>query len=445
VKNFIKSIYLNNRFFLYIILNVLIFVLGHFYDIFYTIGRIAFISFIVLIIIDFLLLYNTSSRIILAKRVAPEKLSNGDLNIIKIYITNNYSFPVNIKIIDEIPHQFQVRDFLLENTFKPSQEKIFEYTLKPTKRGEYSFGNLNIYCSTLINFISRRFKFDNNKIVPVYPSYIQMKKYELMAISNRLIDAGIKKIRRISNNKEFEEIREYVFGDDYRTINWNATARRNNLMVNQYQDEKSQQVMSLIDMGRTMKMPFEGMSLLDYAINTSLVISNIAILKQDKAGLLTFSKNIHSIVPPSRRNNQMTNINEVLYNQSTNYSEANYELLYTTIKHKLNQRSLLLLYTNFETLTALNRHIKFFRQLAKSHLLVVIFFENTEIKNVLNTIPKTTEEIYIKTIAEKFIYEKKLIVKELKKYGIHSFLTEPKNLTINTINKYLELKAMGLI
>jgi len=445
VKNFFKSIYLNNRFFLVLIINVVLFVFGHFFPIFYLIGKITLISLIVLIFTDFILLYNNDSNIIQANRITPDKLSNGDVNFIKIFIKSNYTYPIYIKIIDEIPPQFQVRDFLIKDVLKSGHEKIFQYELNPYQRGEYSFGSLNIYCSTLLNFIGRRFIFDTNKVVPVYPSFIQMRKFELMAISNRLTDSGLKKIRRISNNKEFEQIREYVFGDDYRTINWKATARQNHFMVNQYQDEKSQQVVSLVDMGRTMKMPFEGMSLLDYAINTSLVISNIAILKYDKAGLFTFSKNIHSVVPPSRRNNQMMNIMEVLYNQSTNYLETNYELLYTSVKYKLNQRSLLLLYTNFETLNSLNRQIKFFRQLAKSHLLVVIFFQNTEIQSVLNSFPKSTEEIYIKTIAEKTNYDKKLIVKELKKYGIHTILTEPKNLTVNTINKYLELKAIGLI
>lgn len=421
------------------------FVLGHFFPIFYFIGKLSLITLIVLLLIDFLLLYNTTSNIISANRIISDKLSNGDENNIKIFVRSNYAFPVYVKIIDEIPHQFQVRDFLMKDTFKSGYEKVFDYHLIPYQRGEYDFGNLNVFCSTILNLISRKFIFDSGKIVAVYPSYIQMRKYELMAISNKLTEVGIKKIRRISNNKEFEQIREYVIGDDYRTINWQATARRNHLMVNQYEDEKSQQVISLIDMSRTMKMPFDGMTLLDYAINTSLVISNIAILKQDKAGLFTFSKNIHSIVPPSRRNSQMMNIMEVLYNQETDFLEANYELLYATVKHKINQRSLLLLYTNFETLTALNRHIKFFRQLAKSHLLVVIFFENIEIKQLLNSIPKTTEDIYIKTIAEKFSYEKKLIIRELKKYGIHSILTEPKNLTVTTINKYLELKAIGLI
>ena len=181
-------------------------------------------------------------------------------------------------------------------------------------------------------------------------------------------------------------------------------------MVNQYQDERSQRVYSIIDMGRTMRMPFEEMSLLDYAINSALVISNIAMIKHDKAGLITFSKNIHSIVPADRKNIQMHQIMEVLYKQKTDVSESNHDILYSTIKRKVRQRSLLLIYTNFEGPISLERQIKFLKQLTKSHLVVVIFFENTEIKKITNERPKNTEEIYIKTIAEKFHWRDYLLL-----------------------------------
>jgi uncharacterized protein (DUF58 family) len=272
-----------------------------------------------------------------------------------------------------------------------------------------------------------------------------MRKYELLAISNRLTETGVKKIRRIGHNMEFELIKEYVNGDDIRTINWKATARRQHLMVNHYQDERSQQVYSLIDKGRVMKMPFEGMSLLDYAINAALVIANIAIKKSDKAGLLTFQDKVGVLVPAARNSNQMGKILEVLYNQKTAYRETDFSVLHHFIRRKITQRSLLLLYTNFESMYSLQRQLPYLLALAKLHLLVVIFFENTEVKKLIDTPAADLREVYHKTIAEKFVYEKRLIVKELKKYGIQAVLTTPRQLTVDTINKYLELKSRGLI
>jgi uncharacterized protein (DUF58 family) len=272
-----------------------------------------------------------------------------------------------------------------------------------------------------------------------------MRRYELMAISNRLAEIGIKKIRKIGMSSEFEHIRTYVQGDDPRKVNWQATARRGDIMVNNYQDERSQQVYCLIDKGRVMKMPFNGMSLLDYAINASLVLLNTALVKGDKAGLLTFSNQISNLVPAERRPTQLNKIMEVLYNQRTFYKESDYEIVLATAKLKIAQRSLVVLFTNFETIESLKRQLFFLRKLAIQHLLVVVFFENTEMRSLLESYPKTMEEIYIKTIAEKFILDKRRIIRELEQYGIHSVFTSPENLTVSVINKYPELKAGGSI
>jgi len=444
ILNVLKGIYITDRFYYMGAAVVLCFIVGHFVPIIYIVAKSALLLFIVATLLNILLLFELENPLG-AERKMTKRLSNGDKNKISILIKNNYKFEIGVRVIDEIPHQFQIRDFEIRTNLKPGAEKEEHYHLRPTERGEYNFGVINIYVSHLIGLIERRLKFDFSGIIPVYPSFIQLRKFELLAISNRLTEAGIKKIRRISHTMEFEQIRDYVKGDDFRTINWNATARRSHLMVNQYTDEKSQQVFSLIDMGRTMEMPFNGLSLLDYSINASLVISNIAMYKQDKAGLITFSKKIHTILPADRNKIQMHRILENLYRQKTNFDESDFEALYTIIKRKVKQRSLLLLFTNFEWEVSLSRQIRFLRQLNNNHLLIVIFFKNTEVKKLVREKSQSINDIYVKTIAEKLMFEKRLIVKELKKYGIQSILTEPENLTVNTINKYLELKAMGKI
>lgn len=443
VIRFIKSLYLTNRFFYIGAGFVVLLGMGFFLPVIFAVSKAAFYCFLGVVFIDILMLY--SRKGILARRTIADKLSNGDQNPVLIDVHSSYPFAVHTEIIDEIPDQFQFRKTMLPLNVPSNGTRQLMYELRPTKRGEYTFTAINVYASTLLGMVRRRYKFVSPVTVPVYPSYIQMHKYELLAISNRLVMTGIKKIRRIGHNFEFEQIRDYVIGDDYRTVNWKATARRGNLMVNQYQDEKSQQVYSIIDKGRLMRMPFEGLSLLDYAINASLVISNIAIKKYDKAGLITFSEENVALLQAERKPDQMNKILETLYNQKTRYLESNFDLLYATVKQKINQRSLLLFFTNFESLTSLKRRLTYFRGLAKNHLLVVIFFENTELHSLLESKAHTLEQVYIKTIAEKMMHEKKLIVAELLKYGIQSIFTAPQNLTVNAINKYLELKARGLI
>jgi uncharacterized protein (DUF58 family) len=441
---FIRSLYLRSRLFYAAGILIAAFIVCFIFEAWIIIPKILFAAALAIALADLLLLYRTKKGLN-GHRFAPEKLSNGDENEIRLYLENFYPFTTTINIIDEIPHQFQVRDINFKVTLEGGKSKTYRYTLRPVKRGEYDFGSMNVYATSPIGFFSRRFIFSANKMVPVYPSFIQMRKFELLAISNQLTEVGVKRIRKIGQNTEFELIKDYVAGDDFRVINWKASARKNQLMVNQYQDERSQQVYCLIDKGRVMQMPFNGLSLLDYAINASLVISNIAMKKSDKAGIVTFQDKIGTVLPASRSNNQMNQILEVLYKQKTGYRESDFSILYSQIRRKITQRSLLLLFTNFESIYGMQRELPFLRSLAHQHLVVVIFFENTEMKSLIHDPASDLRTVYHKAIAEKFSYEKKLIVKELNKNGIQSILTAPENLTVNTINKYLELKARGMI
>ena len=442
--NFFRSLYLSDRFFILIATLVSLFLFGYLIPLIYPLAVISGGVFLLLVVTDIIALFRVKKGIV-GNRFTPEKLSNGDDNEIRIYLESLYPFDIHLKVIDELPHQFQKRDLYFTLTLASRERKVIKYPVRPVKRGEYEFGKVNIYVSTPLGITQRRYHFSDERTVPVYPSYIQMRKYELLAISNNLIQAGIKKIRRIGHNIEFEQIREYVQGDDFRTVNWKATARRSQLMVNNYQDEKSQQVYSLIDKGRVMQMPFDGLSLLDYAINACLVISNIALKKDDRAGLITFQHKTGTVVPASKRNNQMFHIQEALYNQKTAWRESDFSRLYALVKTRIRQRSLLILYTNFESRASLHRQLPYFKQLARNHLLVTVFFENTELDELVNTPAHNLRTVYHKAIGEKFAYEKRMIVRELASHGIHSILTAPEHLTVNTINKYLELKARGLI
>ncbi len=240
---------------------------------------------------------------------------------------------------------------------------------------------------------------------------------------------------------EFEQIKEYVRGDDFRTINWKATARKDGLMVNSFTDERSQQIYCIINKSRVMKMPFGGMTLLDHAINASLVLSNVALVKQDKAGLITFSENLDAFIQADKKTTQMNLILETLYKQQTRFLEPDFEKLFSVIRSRVSNRSLLVLFTNFESVESLQREMPALKRIARYHLLLVVFFENSELKNLTEKKAQRLEDIYIKTIAEKFSYEKRLMVKELHKNGILSILTAPELLTVNTVNKYLELKT----
>ncbi len=444
IKYFYSAFFFNTR--LYSIWGLLLacYLFGYFFDPLRLLGHIIGVSLVVLIVMDALLLFRLRASVY-AKRIAPIKLSNGDHNAIQIQVNNESALRLNLLIIDELPMQLQIRDFKMHLYLNVAEQKILEYKIRPTERGEYAFGKLHLFIMSPLQIVQHRITINAEEIKKVYPSFIQMRKFELMAVSNNLINSGIKKIRRIGHTTEFEQIKEYSIGDDVRTINWKASAKMSKLMINRYQDERSQQVYSFIDMGRAMRMPFNGLSLIDYAVNASLVISNIALIKSDKPGIIAFNNKINSAVKAEKSGKQMFHIMETLYNLDSKYLDSDFEHLAIYTKQFINQRSLILLYTNFESYSSLTRQIKYLKRISKDHLLVVVFFENTELKKLQFEKSKTVNAIYTKIIAEKFLFEKKLINRILIKNGIQTIYTSPEDLNINTINKYLELKSRGLI
>lgn len=417
-----------------------LYALSYFLPFLYRLAGLLLVLLAVALLIDILLVYSKKEGI-LARRELPERFSIGDENKVLLFISNQYTFSLRASVIDEIPDPFQDRNWIRKMNIRAGETYLLEYGLRPETRGDYVFHAINVFVHAPLKLVKRRFVFPAETGVKVYPSFLQMRRYQLLAASNRLQEAGVKKIRKLGHSMEFEQIKEYVRGDDYRTINWKATARKQELMVNNYTDERSQQIYCLINKGRVMKMPFNGLTLLDHAINASLVLCNVALVKQDKAGLITFEKNTDHFLTADKKPTQMNQILETLYRQQTDFREPDFEKLYSVVRSRISNRSLLVLFTNFESLQSLQRELPALKKMARYHLLLVVFFENTELKSLLEKRTEKLEDIYTKTIAEKFVYEKKLMVKELHKNGIPAVLTSPEGLTVNTVNKYLELKT----
>ncbi len=442
--HFFKSLYLTDRIFYALGATIFCFFSSFFIAPIFYFSLVLLVVIILLLLVDIFLLYRIKN-IISVKRKAPAFLSLSDANHIIISIVNNSKLNLKLKIIDELPYQLGERDFNIITHLKKRDSDTIKYTLRPLIRGKYEFGNIHVMISSPLFFIRKKQTALAQFETAVYPSIIQMKKQELIALNHASFTQGDNKTRKVGKSYEFDQIKEYVPGDDPRNINWKATSRTNELMINHYEDERSQQVYSIIDKSRIMKMPFNGLTLVDYAINSSLALSNIILKKEDKAGLVSFSDKVDSFLKADKSSTQLKKLMLSLYKEKYNYAEANYELLYSKIRRSIPNRSLLFLYTNFDSIHSLNRVLPTLRMLNKYHLLIVIFFENTELDFYSKNEAKTVLDIYQQTIAKKFILEKNIIIKELKKHGIQEIKCSPEELSLNTINTYLALKSSGVI
>ena len=442
-KKYIGDLFVTQRFYVLMGSCVVAYIFSFFFTGLYGFVNMLFLISCLLFLVDYVFLFIVFKPPF-AQRTVADRLSNGEINKVSILITNQMPFMLQIQIIDEVPLQLQERNMKIFKKLKAKKTIEIKYTITPFERGNYEFGNIIIYFQSRLGFLQKREITKASETVKVYPSFINLGKYQLIAqaVTN---EYGSKRLRKIGQSVEFEQIKDYIGGDDIRTINWKATARKGTLMVNNYTDEKSQQVYCIIDKGRLMKMPFYGLSLLDYAINATLALTNICLQKQDKIGLISFSNKMGSVIAADRKPIQREKIMQVLYKENTAFLESDYEMLYMQIRNKIKQRSLLVIFTNFESLNGLKRQISYLRSIAKHHLLLVIFFENTELTKLSVAHANNVEDIYVKTIADKLTFEKRLVVKELLKYGILSVISSPEKLTVNTINKYLELKAKQVL
>lgn len=439
-----KSIYLSNRFFLALGMFATLFAISFALPFLFLPAKVLLVIFVMVLFAEIYLIFRHKNPID-GYRKAPKLLSLSDDNSIFLTIKNNTEQSLQMEVVDELPPELDIRDFGFTTSLNGLESIEHTYKIAPKSRGKYYFGDLNCYISTLFHFVQRRVRVAKPMMIPVYPSILQMKELELKTLASIAITPGIKKLRRIGHSYEFEQIKYYQQGDDLRSINWKASSRRNELMVNQYEDERSQQIYCIIDKSRVMHMPFNGLSLMDYAINTSLALSNIILKKHDKPGLITFSDKLGSLIPAAQHNRQLQKILNALYGEKPRKVEANYELLHYATRRLINNRSMILLFSNFESQFALERVLPILRKVNRNHLLIVVLFINTEIDAFAKQVPETTEELYRQTTAEKYLFEKRSMVHRLRQYGIQTIFTRPEDLSINTINKYLEMKAKGML
>ena len=441
---FLKSIFLTRLFFVFFTAIVVCFAMAFTLPYLLFWAKVGFASLIGFTLLDSLLLFSSKNPLTFERKVLT-RLNLGDVNEVELVVTNTSSQPISFTLIEGYPVQMQERSKELKGTLLPEKSKSYHYNFVPKARGEYFFEDVFFLISSIFNLVGRKMEIPAKQAFQVYPSILQMKKYELMVFQQQKVASGIKKIRRLGNNSEFEQIKNYVQGDEIKRINWKATSRGRELMVNQFQEEKSQHIYCLVDKSRNMQVEFDNLSMLDYSINSTLVFSNITIKKGDKTGLITFSDKIGTQLAAEKSNGQMKRIMETLYNQKTHFRDANFELLFESIRKTIKSRSLLLLFTNFETESAMRRALPLMRKINQKHVLVVIFFQNNELEEMAFQEIKTLRDIYKSTVAERMISVKHKIALELKKNSIHTILTRPEDLSINAINKYLELKAKGAI
>lgn len=437
-------LHLSKRFFWVMTACIAVLVLGLLHDYIIVVGELLLLLLLIAVIAEAVYLQQ-ASRNITARRILPQFFSLHDANAVRIEIHHPGTHELRIEVHDEAPVEFQLRSLFFRRVLEGDGPLKISYDIRPVERGHYLFGDLQLLLMSKLGLVKWQKRIAQADAIKVYPSYKQMKKFEALVFRSGNGMLGIRQTKRLGPGYDFSHIRQYAIGDDPRRINAKASARVQKWMVNTFNEEKSQSIYALINTGRIMRMPFDGLSLVDYSVNSALALLNVAIQNEDYGGVITFSGHVDQRLAASGKSGQIQRIMDVLYKADANFDEANYEVLYSFVFRHIRQRSMLLLFTHFMSSPSLERVLPQLIQLNHNHLLVVVFFTNTELQRFREKEAADLEEVAAQTMASTLLEDQIKMARMLVQHGIQCIHTRPDQLSADVLSKYIELKGRGLI
>ncbi|NLX76709.1 MAG: DUF58 domain-containing protein [Clostridiaceae bacterium] len=375
------------------------------------------------------------------RREIDQILSLSAWNRIGLCIENPVKYRLKAKLRDSVPESFGVDKEVLEFEINPGRNRNIFYRVKPTKRGEYVFPDLHVRITGVLGLcvLSKTIKIADK--VKVYPNLKDLRNSHLLIVQKKRLLAGLRKIRSLGVGTEFESIREYSQGDDFRHINWNVTARTGHIYVNHYEPERNQYVYLMMDTSMVMNEEINEITKLDYAVNAAFIVAETAINYGDNIGLISFDSEINRIVAAGKGRGHFQRLAESMYNIQTTENYADYQKAFTTLQREQNRQSLVLLFTdpyNFEHAMDI---VNSWKVCAPRHRVMVLCIKNPALYGMAEKEVLTTEDIFSKSAAMKLVDDRHRTFSVLEKSGIHVLESAPDRFTLEAVNRYIAMKT----
>lgn len=380
-------------------------------------------------------------------RTVDEKLSLGVANPVTITAQNKSPVALRLRVRDLPPPTFDLgspaeRTLLLPPDPRPLS---FAYQVTPPAKGDFAFGDLFFRYPGRLGLIERQGRVGAEQTIKVYPNLVETAKYELLARRGRLMQLGIRTAKVRGGGSEFESLREYVPGDEYKKIDWSATARRGKLISRQYEAERSQNIILMLDTGRNMLQAIQKMAKLDYVVNTALMLAYVAAAGDDKVGLMAFDAEVRAYLPPAKSKAQVYGILESLYNLNARMVETDYKAAFQNLSTRWRRRSLIVLFSDLVDPDSSAQILDAVPMLSDSHRVVCVTVSDPNIIAAANSIPEDSAGVYQKAVAVQVLQERRAAISVLKRRGVWTVDSPPEDLSADLINHYLDLKARSLI
>jgi uncharacterized protein (DUF58 family) len=399
---------------------------------------------IVLFLVDYFL--SPKETEIEIERAGEDKLSIFEKEAISFTLYNKSEYKLNIELIDEIPEfHFKAEKKLMDGIIGPHEKKTFQYFVVPTKRGVFEFKSVHVRYEGRLKLCKRQFAIALNKEYKIYPNLKNLRKYRLSITNNRQLRQGQRNIQMLGKGTSFESLREYVTGDEYRKINWKATARGNKPIVNQYEPEKNQHVYMFIDTGRPMSYTVRGNRKLDMAVNTALVLSDIVNQNGDQSALLLFNTEVENMIAPGKGAGHRNKMLESLYRVDYTNETSNYDDAFYYFKKKERHRSIVFIFTDFETVEEAENMLKALPIISKNNLVVIMLIKNEPLIKIASQKVKNQEQMFDKGVALELLDERKKMIRLLNKRGVLCVECVSEKLEFTAINQYIRIKNKNYI
>jgi len=389
------------------------------------------------------------------ERAYEQKLSLGVPNPVTLTVVSRAPRPSVVTVRDEPPQNFVlVGEVQQDLHLEPRDPGILSYAVRPLQRGDYRFGNINLRWPGPLGMCIRQTIIRAAAPVKVYPNIYEIRRYELLVRRDQLAEMGLRNVRARGEGTAFESLRDYTPDDPYRSINWKATARRGKPISMQYEPERSQRIIIMLDVGRMMRSAIHTrsddgamltMAKVDFVINSTLLLSYVAARKGDQVGLLVFADQVKHFVPPAPGGAQFQRLLEVMYALGSEPVEADYKGAISYLKAYYKKRALIVLFTDLSGARAGEALLAHLPRLAPHHLPLMVTIRDPVLDDAAHRQPITSDLVYRRAVAEQLIDERRLLLEHLQRQGVFTLDVDARRLSSEVVNRYLELKGRMLV
>jgi uncharacterized protein (DUF58 family) len=369
------------------------------------------------------------------------KLSLGAENPIRVSLRNRSRRATRFTVRDEAPELFQTETRTMDGQIAGRGTWEHIYHVRPLRRGDYQFGDLTLRWLGPLGLVIRQSKVKAKGPVKVYPNLLDVRRYDLLLRRNRLQEMGLRTTRQFGEGTEFERLREYLPDDEYRRINWKATARKNFPVTTEYQTERSQQVIAVLDTGRMMQSPVADIAKLDYVVNAVLLLTYVATGKGDRVGMMSFADDVLHYLSPRQGRGQFYRMLELLYAVEPQPVEPDYRKALAYLAVKQRRRALVVVFTDLTGGASLNSLVAQMSMLARSSLPLLVTISDPDVVSASQMKPSDSLGVYQRAAASQLLDERRVVLDSLRQRGVLTLDVPANQLSMSVINRYLELKG----